>query len=665
MGLNRRTSLLLGLLLVVAAAAIWSYSRSMRELESNAPITALAERGNLFARKDVLESGHPRMEDAADILTPFGPRLGRMADAFHEDFGIDLHVVTTSEAGTSIEWQAERIFRERKIGATAPTGGLLVLLNPAIRAARIEVGYSLEGGLTDLHMGRIARDQLAPYASYTIAGMAVMDVLHYLRDHVYVAAARGNVQLGEEYRRTKGFAQAVRFVSGGAGAKTVMPDLPMDSDLKRVVPSERRARYAPSARIEESVEAFLRAKADLAGDPTLELFTEGSRLMRAHFPLAPFEELDRLERIQASMPLEYASDGDYAVATSKRPASGFVPILLHREEGLWRIDLVETWKNLFFDQDGNYFLRNSNTPYARALAQFGKGRYFDIASFPLGGVPITEVVADLGKRDDALATLWRAEVLLRNAFLSTQAIAAYEAAMRAAPEDPLVRQTFAERAMYLGFPELAIPALEKIGRGFELELAEAYNEQGNAERARDWVNRALAENPYDWHALHWRKFLAERHGSAEDLLAAEAAIAAATWDPGRRFSPVTLEFDPARPAYRPDTTVESDGVRVFDHSEFRVTMTNTSNRPIAIESVRLVSEGVGGRRSGLGDIRDYWRYPSGQYRLGAGESVSFDKLWGFNVDTGHEYVRYTFHTCWRGAGEEVRQCRTQWVDAMP
>ena len=105
----------------------------------------------------------------------------------------------------------------------------------------------------------------------------------------------------------------------------------------------------------------------LSGDPTLELFTEGSRLMRAYYPAAPFELARRLERIEASSPLNYIVQGDYAVATSERPAHGFVPVLLHRESGLWRIDLVETWKNLFFYGDGNYFLRNSDTPYAFGL----------------------------------------------------------------------------------------------------------------------------------------------------------------------------------------------------------------------------------------------------------------------------------------------------------
>ena len=586
-----------------------------------------------------------------------------MADDFYSDLGIDVHVVTLTEPG-SIETQSERIFRERKIGATAPTGGLLVLLNPWTLQARIEVGYSLEGGLTDLHMGRIARDQLAPYVSYASAGMAVMDVLHYLRDQVYLSAALGDIQLGEEFRRRPAFANYERFVSGGAGAKTALSVVPMDADLKAPISPGRRARYVPSAYIEESVAALLRANADLAGDPKLPLFTEGSRLMRAQYPVARFEELERLQRIDASFPLVYHVDGDYAVATSERPVTGFVPILLHREQGLWRVDYVETWKNLFFDNDGKYFLRNSNTPYRFGLGQFGEGRYYDIAPLPLGGRTIAQELADLKGRADVLSTLRRAEVALRNAFVFPQALADYEKAVAAAPEDPLVLQTFADRAMYLGFPELAIPALEKAGPGLELSLAEAYNDLGNAKAASFWVGRALEEDRYNLHALNWRQFLAERYGTPAEQQLARAEVVLVSAIPTQIVNPVWLRFEPERPRFHPDTTIRSGNVTVHDHSQFRVTMTNTSGRPVVIESVRLSSRGTAAA-SGLGDVKNYWNYPSGAQHLDAGESISFDKLWGFTVDTGHEHVRYTFQTCWHGVGETVRQCRTQWVDVLP
>ena len=666
--MSRRTLPLLLLLVVVAGVAVWMRAGKGRYNETRgssvAPSATAGNRSPDEPSQSAAQVQHARVDDQARILAPFGARLGRMADLFHDDLGIDVHIVTTTDAQSSIETQANQVFERRGIGAGAPTGGLLVILNPKLAAARIEVGYTLEGGLTDLHMGRIARDQLAPYTSYAIAGMAVMDVLHFLRDQVYVSAALGNLALDEEFRSKPAYLEYERFLSGGAGARTAISDEPMDADLKRPVPAARRARYAPSAKVEESVVAFLRATAELAGDPTLDLFTEGSRLMRAHYPLARFEELLRFERIEASGPLEILQDGDYAVATSERPVTGFVPILLHREQGLWRVDHVETWKNLFFDTEGNYILRNSNTFYAFGLTQFGSGRHYDIAPLPLGTNSIAQTLAALKDGKDPLSALRRAEVWLRNVFVFPEALSAYEEALRAAPKDPLILQTLADRALYLGFPELAIPAYEKIGRGVELSLAEAHNDNGDRPAAQLWVSRALEENPHDLHALRWQKFLADLDGDHDEGQRAEDAIAKLANDPQRAANPVVLSFDPPHPGFDPDTTIDMNGTTVFDHSNFRVSMRNTSNRAVEIESVKLTSMGTA-RASGLGDVRRYWRFPAGGNRLLAGESVTFDKQWGFTVDTGHEHVRYVFRTCWHGVNTTVRQCRTQWVDALP
>ncbi len=653
--MSRRTILLLLLLAVAAGAGTWHWQRRG---DAEPPARQAALPAEVPAGPS-----HPRVDDAAGILAPFGPRLGRMADEFDSDLGIDVHIVTIAEPG-SIETQSERVFRQRGVGAKSATGGLLLLLNANTRQARIEAGYTLEGGLTDLHLGRIARDQLAPYVSYASAGMAAMDVMHHLRDQAYLAAALGNITLGEAFRTRPAYAGYQRFVSGGAGARTRLPDLPMDADLKRAIPLERRGLYAPSVDVKQSVNAFLRASADLAGDPTLMLFTEGSRRMRAQYPLARFEEMKRLERILASLPLEYRVDGDYAVATSARPAAGFVPILLHRQGGLWRIDQVETWKNLFFDSDGNYFLRNNNTPYRFGLGQFGPGRWHDIGQLPLGGRSIADSLERLEGATDVLSTMQRAEIHFRNAFVFPPALAEYEKAVALAPEDPYILQTFAERALYLGFPELAIPALLKAGPGFELTLAEAFNDAGEPAAANAWVTRALEEDPFDLHALDWREYLATHNGTAPEQQMAAAKVALVRADAGHVANPVWLTFDPERPRFHPETTLESDGVRVHDHSRFGVTMTNRSWRPVVIDSVRLSSRGTA-PASGLGDVRDYWDYPSGERRLAPGESLRFDKLWGFTVDTGHEHVRYTFRTCWHGVGESVRQCRTQWVDVLP
>jgi tetratricopeptide (TPR) repeat protein len=658
--LRSRTLALLGLLVLTLAAYVTHTALRERDREAaSAAVRADADRA--YAS---VEHEHPRIEDAAGILAPFGPRLGRMTDALNDDLGIDVHVVTRTDAAASIEIQSHQTYEERGVGIDARTGGVLILMNPVEGSARIEVGRSLEHALTDLHMSRIAREQLAPYASYGAAGMAVMDVLHYLRDHVQLSVALGDLELPEDLRANPQFAEYRRFVSSGAGAKAALSAVPLDADLKAAVSAARRSQYAPSATVAGSVEAFLRATGDLAGDPTLELFTEGSQLMRAYYPLARFEELRRLERIAASQPLEFIERGDYAVATSREPAAGFVPILLHREDGLWRIDLVETWKNLFFDSDGNYFLRNSNTPYAFGLAQFGTGRHYDVAALPLDTRSIADALESLEGARSALAALERGEIWLRNGFVFPRAYPAYEAARRAAPRDPLILQTIGERALYLGFPELAIPALERVGSGVELKLAEAYNDSGDLRGAERSVLRALEENPYDLYALRWQQHLSKRQGFDTEARRIEGVVAELERDPTRSADPVVLSFDPAVPRFEPHATTDVNGTRVFDHSWFGVAMRNTSNRTVEIESVTLTSMGTAAA-SGLGDIKGYWQYPAGERRLLAGQTIRFEKVWGFTVDTGHEHVRYVFRTCWRDVGGPLRQCRTQWVDVLP
>jgi hypothetical protein len=164
--------------------------------------------------------------------------------------------------------------------------------------------------------------------------------------------------------------------------------------------------------------------------------------------------------------------------------------------------------------------------------------------------------------------------------------------------------------------------------------------------------------------LQWRQFLAEREQRSEDAQKDKEQIATLSSDATASANPVVLSFDPKVPKFDPRTTLDVNGTKVFDHSYFGVGMRNTSKRDVEIESVMLASAGTSAP-SGLGDIKNYWTYPAGGHRLRAGEGISFEKQWGFTVKTGHEHVRYVFRTCWHGVGATVRQCRTQWVDAMP
>jgi len=112
-----------------------------------------------------------RIADAAGVLGGFRPTIEWQTKAWRDDLGIEVHVVTLRAPREPIEALADGIFQQRRIGEGAPSGGLLILLNPARGEARIEVAYPLEHVFPDAVASRVAAGQLSPYAAYRVAGI--------------------------------------------------------------------------------------------------------------------------------------------------------------------------------------------------------------------------------------------------------------------------------------------------------------------------------------------------------------------------------------------------------------------------------------------------------------------------------------------------------------
>src|SRR5262252_7754874 len=77
--------------------------------------------------------------------------------------GIQLVVATVSSlGGQEIEPYANELFRTWKLGEKAKNNGVLLLVAPNERRVRIEVGYGLEGTLTDALSKVIIANAVAP-----------------------------------------------------------------------------------------------------------------------------------------------------------------------------------------------------------------------------------------------------------------------------------------------------------------------------------------------------------------------------------------------------------------------------------------------------------------------------------------------------------------------
>jgi uncharacterized protein len=105
-----------------------------------------------------------RVVDAANILSPVTTAdLERKLADLEQKSGIQLVVATVpSLGGEEIEPYANAIFRFWKLGEARQNNGALLLIAPKERRMRIEVGYGLEGTLTDAISSLIIANAIAP-----------------------------------------------------------------------------------------------------------------------------------------------------------------------------------------------------------------------------------------------------------------------------------------------------------------------------------------------------------------------------------------------------------------------------------------------------------------------------------------------------------------------
>ena len=105
-----------------------------------------------------------RVVDAANVLSPESRvALDSKLATLETQSGIQLVVATVASLdGQEIEPYANALFREWKLGEAKKNNGVLFLVAPKEHRVRIEVGYGLEGTLTDATSKIIIANAVAP-----------------------------------------------------------------------------------------------------------------------------------------------------------------------------------------------------------------------------------------------------------------------------------------------------------------------------------------------------------------------------------------------------------------------------------------------------------------------------------------------------------------------
>lgn len=122
----------------------------------------------LIAAPSAQAQDFPRFEapvvDAADVVPDDAEdRLNRELIDYQERSGNQIAVAVVETIGeASIEDYSEDLFDEWGVGREDLDNGVLVVIAMSERRMRIEVGFGVEGDLTDLESGRIVREQMEP-----------------------------------------------------------------------------------------------------------------------------------------------------------------------------------------------------------------------------------------------------------------------------------------------------------------------------------------------------------------------------------------------------------------------------------------------------------------------------------------------------------------------
>jgi uncharacterized protein len=105
-----------------------------------------------------------RVVDQANVMTPESRAdLKAKLKDLEDKSGIQLVVATvTSLQGSDVETYANELFRTWKLGQAQKNNGVLLLVAPADHKVRIEVGYGLEGTLTDALSSVIISSAIIP-----------------------------------------------------------------------------------------------------------------------------------------------------------------------------------------------------------------------------------------------------------------------------------------------------------------------------------------------------------------------------------------------------------------------------------------------------------------------------------------------------------------------
>lgn len=315
----------------------------------------------------------PFLEDSAGLLDgPARERLSRYHAVLLRDLDIHFKTVFLAWRSGDIDRTAVELFDRYRLGErTRAARGVLLVVDPAGRQVRLEIGYDLEGVFPDGFVGRVEEEQMVPFFAAGRIGAGVAATVELLVARALEAGGTEPAGTGAE-----GPGGIGGRWSGGGGATTAIRPAP--SALPDRAPVDRQG-FAAGADPLATLHGYLQVLAGRVKDPDLALYTPESRRFFRGWLVTDAQQAHEFRQLSAVLPrARVFVSGNRAVIRFPVADRQAAPYLLERQEVGWMLDFAGMHRWIGFNHQNQWHCTTLDHPYRFAFTDLR----FDRHGFP-------------------------------------------------------------------------------------------------------------------------------------------------------------------------------------------------------------------------------------------------------------------------------------------
>jgi len=318
------------------------------------------------------DSSDAFIRDGAGLLSAEQKsRIAKLNQKLLEDLDIHFQVVILTQSPPDLNARAVQVFEQNRIGElTRGKKGLLFLVDPQGRAARLEVGYDLEGMFTDAFSGYVEREQLKPFYASGKIGPGIEATVELLVGEVMDTIGEGDDDADLPIALKSGPG------SGGAGARI---DLNQDPTVQPKKPTRFPRAFQAQPEPLLTLKIYMDVLRARDKDPELGIYTPETRSFFRKWTVTNAQmnnELKGLERVIGSA--RSATQGDLAVIQFPISNRRNSPYFFQLGSTGWMLDFASMSKLIGFNHKNQWFFRKLDHAYAFAFSDLR----FDKHGFP-------------------------------------------------------------------------------------------------------------------------------------------------------------------------------------------------------------------------------------------------------------------------------------------